>query len=427
MKKSLLAAAVLSAVSFGAYADGVELYGTLDVAVASVAHQYGADSALQGNVNITGDKISSSKASIAGTFTGLVNGGVSPSRWGIKGSETIDGDLSAVFKAEQRFNATSGTTIDQLKGVADKYTPNVNGTTLVANNAAASSLSGQFFNAEAWVGLMDKNMGTLTFGRQYVATKDVIDLNDPVPAFQFSPTQYAGSLDGGMGITELLRQDNSIKYSNKMDNISYTLMYKFGNISGSNSAGSSYSANVMYKADKIKLALGYMGANDALSLGDATSTSAVGATAYNTNGYVFSVGYKALDNLEVKAGYQRWTLGAASNPSLVSQLVYAQGADGITVTSIAYTGVNKSSEVTWVGFDYGFSDKLMGMVGYYTRNDDAFGSTASGNINWLSALLNYQITKRTAVYVGGMAESYGGSYNGYMNNSIIATGMTHKF
>jgi len=439
MKKSLLAAAVLSAVSFGAYADGVELYGVVDLAIASVAHQTGANSAGQGNISVTGEKIATTTT--AGVFTGMVNGGISPSRWGIKGSETIDGDLSAVFQLEQRFNATSGVVIDQLKAKADNFT--------TPNNVAGSSLNGQFFNAEAWVGLKDSNMGRITFGRQYVATQEIINLNDPVPAFQFSPINYSGSLGGGMGITELLRQDNSVKYANKIDNISYTLMYKFGNVSGSTQAGTSYSANLIYKTDKLKVGLGYMGANDALNLGTATSSTAVPATSYNTNGYVFSIGYNVMDPLELKAGYERWTLSNPSNPTLASSLVYPQGSDGITVTGSAYTGSNASQNLTWVGFNYAVSNHLKAMVGYYNNNVDAVTCTTaactkfapSGNISWASVLLDYTLSKRTDVYAGYMAENYGGSlFSGYnanysggtasaavQNNSIVALGMRHKF
>jgi predicted porin len=83
MKKSLLAAAVLSAVSFGAYADGVELYGLVDIAVANESAAYSSSSTFPSGLAIKGGVTATQTQSL----TSMVSGGLSGSRWGIKGSE----------------------------------------------------------------------------------------------------------------------------------------------------------------------------------------------------------------------------------------------------------------------------------------------------------------------------------------------------
>lgn len=116
MKKSLIALACLSAMTSGALASEVELYGTVDTYIA-VNHQGGE------------------------TSTSLRSGGASASFWGIQGSEEISSDLQAIFKLESAFLADTG--------------------------AFPEGANGALFSREAWVGLHSNTWGTLSFGSQY--------------------------------------------------------------------------------------------------------------------------------------------------------------------------------------------------------------------------------------------------------------------
>ena len=81
MKKSLIALAVLASVAGVAQAQSsVQLYGIVDL----VLHK---------------DK---------GASAALTSGGVSGSRWGLKGSEDLGGGLKANFLLEQGFDADTG-------------------------------------------------------------------------------------------------------------------------------------------------------------------------------------------------------------------------------------------------------------------------------------------------------------------------------
>jgi predicted porin len=92
MKKSLIAVAALAAVGAASAQSSVTLYGVLD----------------------TGFGVTQTKQTVPGfatrkvRTTGLYSGGLSGSRWGLKGQEDLGNGLSAVFNVEAGFNSVNG-------------------------------------------------------------------------------------------------------------------------------------------------------------------------------------------------------------------------------------------------------------------------------------------------------------------------------
>jgi len=86
MKKHLIAAAVAAAVAAPAMAQNVSLYGAIDASVASVN-------------NIT----SGTSVSMA-----YLDGAVTSSIWGIRGSEDLGGGLRAIFQVEGNIGTNNG-------------------------------------------------------------------------------------------------------------------------------------------------------------------------------------------------------------------------------------------------------------------------------------------------------------------------------
>ena len=91
MKKSLIAVAALAAVGAASAQSSVTLYGVVD----------------------TGYSVTQTKTQVAGVTTkerttGLHSGGLSGSRWGLKGQEDLGNGLSAVFNVEAGFNSATG-------------------------------------------------------------------------------------------------------------------------------------------------------------------------------------------------------------------------------------------------------------------------------------------------------------------------------
>jgi predicted porin len=87
MKKSLIALAVLAASGAAMAQSSVTLYGIADVWLGSVKVETGP---------------------VSTTQTLLHSGGVSTSRWGLKGSEDLGGGLKANFQLEQAFSVDTG-------------------------------------------------------------------------------------------------------------------------------------------------------------------------------------------------------------------------------------------------------------------------------------------------------------------------------
>jgi len=86
MKKHLIAAAVAAAVAAPAMAQNVTIFGTLDAGVANFS-----------NVNTNADD-----------FTGFVDGAITSSIWGLRGSEDLGGGLRAVFELTSDAQTNNG-------------------------------------------------------------------------------------------------------------------------------------------------------------------------------------------------------------------------------------------------------------------------------------------------------------------------------
>ena len=142
MKKSLIALAVLAASGAAMAQSSVTLYGIADV----VIHK---------------DKGASAK---------MTSGGVSTSRWGIKGSEDLGGGLNATFQFEQGIDLTTG----------------------ALKNAAAP------FSRQANIGL-NGGFGTLKLGKVWNPYDDIAGATNPAFDSVLAPLGIAPSYSGYNG------------------------------------------------------------------------------------------------------------------------------------------------------------------------------------------------------------------------------------
>ncbi len=140
MKKSLIALAVLAVAGAASAQSSVQLYGIADVWV--------------GGIKATGTKAQ----------TVVESGGVSGSRWGVKGSEDLGGGLKAIFTLEQGFAIDTG--------------------------AAATG-----FNREASVGVAG-NFGEVKLGKVWTAYDDVQAASNPVFDSALTPSAKAFASTG---------------------------------------------------------------------------------------------------------------------------------------------------------------------------------------------------------------------------------------
>ena len=427
-KKQLLGLGMLLAAN-GAMAQtsgsSVELYGLIDLAFGTVSSQLNADSAFPATVN----PVSATKsASVTSSVHGMFNGGISDSRWGIRGTEDLGNGLKAVFTLESGFNANDGALNNAAQGI-------VNSANTTVTNAANSSLNGQLFNRQANVGLSDANMGKITFGRNYAPIYDIVVAYDPVQAAQlFSPLGFSGTYGGGGGVSEDTRVDNSLKYTNKIGDVNFGALYKFGGVAGSTSAQSGWAANVGYEAGGFGIQAAYEAFTDAMKGGGSKVAGDVKVTTYDTSAYFIAAKYK-FGEATVKGGFERYTLSAASD-SYTSANIGSYYGLPVDPASASYAGADQPVNIYFVGGDYNFTPALNLAAGYYDVQLGSYpalgavAGSAAGSIKAFSLLLDYHFSKRTDVYAGYMGLNYGDALyaTGYnTDNKIMAIGLRTKF
>ncbi|QBR00941.1 porin [Paraburkholderia pallida] len=193
MKGYAVAAVLLQAFSVQAYAQSsVTVYGSIDNGITYVNN-------------------------VAGKSSVMEQGGISRANaFGLTGTEDLGGGMAALFKLENGFSATTG----------------------------ATGQGGLMFGKQAYVGLRDNNLGTLTFGRHYDFTV-LLEPYMPCIGCGIYAVENA-DLDRISGE----RLNNSVSYrSAAFGGLSFGAMYAFGQYAGplTMNAGRAYSGMVQYQ------------------------------------------------------------------------------------------------------------------------------------------------------------------------------------
>ncbi|WP_206997152.1 porin [Trinickia mobilis] len=423
MKKQVIATAILSALAGVAHADdgnSVTLYGILDVAVGTVEHNPNGSPTFAPTVNPV-NKVSTA---FNHSVTGMFNGGISDSRWGIKGTEDLGGGLHAFFDLESGINVPSG----DLNNAAASIAGSKNTT------GAASALDGQLFNRGAYVGLRHDVYGSVELGRTPTIGLDTISNYDPVFAAQlFSPLGFSGSYSAG-GITEGSRTDNNIKYQNHIGDFNVGLSYSFGGVAGNFGEGSTWGANIGYEAHQFGIQAVYYSARDAVHSGALTGVNPVGSTLIGQNVGALTV---ANDNdvlvaakysfgaLTVKGGYEHYELKPPTDPAAANAAYDYYGYSG-TLSNTVYT---TKSNVYFFGGDYEFTPEFDVAAGFYDTQTVQTTGVAGGNQLQYSILADYHLSRRTDVYAGYMFSKYNGAafIGDEPTNYIAAAGIRTLF
>jgi predicted porin len=213
MKKSLIAIAVLGAMSSAAFAQSnVTIYGILDAGIVS------------------------ERGGVAGTTNKVSSGAASASRIGFKGTEDLGGGLSAIFKLE------TGARID---------------------TGALDNTNNVLFNREAYVGLSSKTAGTLTLGRQYTPYYETLrDVGDPFAM------GYAGTAKNLFPVASFMtRNDNAIVYKTpNLQGFTGSVSYSLGETAGDNTSNRQVGASLGYNNGPLNVAVAYNSKNNDTAL-----------------------------------------------------------------------------------------------------------------------------------------------------------------
>ena len=401
MKKALLVAFSLSAVSGVAHAD-VSLYGVLDLGVVQMTNAGDISPTFVTGAVPTGAQPNTAKF---GTVRGMMNGGESQSRWGIKGSEDLGNGNKAFFQLESAFSLGNGTLA--TSGLAG------GGGATNGNMIADTALNGQLFNRMALIGLSSNDLGEVRFGRQYSLQLDIIGSvgggYDPVNAQMFSPINFSGSYGGG-GVTDNSRVDNAIKYSKKFGNFNVNAMYGLGGVATNNSARSNTQLNAGYEADRFGVQAAVQNAKDTTAISANASPNTVNAQFLNLTSYMLAGRIQVTDPLTLKAGFERMQLSAPGNPT--GDLAMTQIYQYNIGTSSVWGNAQKNLNVVWLGGNYQISQAMKVSVGYYDVMIPAWGSATGSNADatdkYTSAMLEYNLSKNTNLYAAFMLDRKGG-------------------
>lgn len=173
MKPTPLAAGAISLFAIAAHAQsGVTLYGVVDAPIEYVTNLASAPPTIDPVTGAITQRSGGSRVSLQS------GGGLSGSRWGLRGVEELGNGLQAVFVLE------SGIGIDDGK----------------------AQQGGRLFGRQAFVGLQSDKLGKLSFGRQYTSLFETMA--------NFSPTAFATLYEPVVAIAGLnLRTDNTVKYT----------------------------------------------------------------------------------------------------------------------------------------------------------------------------------------------------------------------
>lgn len=331
MKKSLIALAVLAASGAALAQSSVTLYGRIDTSV--------------GQIKDTGTA-STNKEAVTRMFTGG-DGGLTSSRWGMRGTEDLGGGLKAGFQLESRFDSDTGV----LK--------------------TDSGATNQFFRGASFLSLSG-GFGEVRLGRSTTVYDDVraLSISSNVYDSAFTPTNngvygsggdYASRFDnkitylsptlGGfyLGVDYALDEDNSVKaartalkagyragpmhfafgYQDEKTSADYTALsgsYNFG--VASVSAGFNLRDAKTGGAEDTEFTVGVNVpfGTVAVSAGMASSKTEVGsATTLKSSGFALGATYSLSKRTTAYAGFRSVERKNAAGAKTRDETLYAAG------------------------------------------------------------------------------------------------------
>ncbi|QGZ56384.1 porin [Paraburkholderia acidiphila] len=299
----------------------------------------------------------------------MVSGDTAGSRWGMKGSEDLGAGLKAIFQLESGFNTNTGT----------------------------MGQGSRLFGRQAYVGFSSDQYGTLTFGRQYDPTIDMWS------GFT-SPGNWAGDL--GAHPYDNDNSDWDFRIQNGAKYVSPTIagftgeaLYGFSNEAGGFAQNRVYSAALQYQMGALSAAVAYLKASaPGLNSSGAITASEAVFVASSQQNIDAGVSYKFNERFTASVAYSHVDVyDPTSNGYFVNQP--AAGQNSWKFDNVDVNGQYFFQPDLWLGAGY-----------IYTHvHISTTAGSASANWHQLALMLDYDLSKRTSVYVQGAYQHATGS------------------
>jgi predicted porin len=387
LNKKVLTAATLAVFASAAHAQSsVTLYGLIDAGISYVNNS----------------KTATGHDNLFKYDDGVASG----SRWGLRGTEDLGGGLKALFVLESGFNSGNGTL----------------------------GQGGALFGRQAYVGLSQNNVGSLTFGRQYSFSTDYLGGNYSTGG-QTVAGNYAYHINDVDQLTSS-RINNAVKFSSaNFAGLTFGAMYGFSNQAGAFAgapATGTTAAPVAGSSRAYSLGVNY--ANGPFGVGAAYTDirfPSQATPAFSTS--IANVTTGTIRDLRTFGVGGRYSIGAATLWALYTNTRFAPITGGST-TFAAYEA----------GAKYAFTPALTAGAGYTYMH---LSGANTGHWNQADLSVDYALSKRTDVYALGIyqiaagqvgktnLQAQIGSSTSYFNTSgtgsdnqlAFRVGIRHKF
>lgn len=331
---ALYGLAAIPAVPAIAAESNVVLYGAVDAALAYTSNQ-------QSHAN-----------------TYLRSGNKDGSRFGLRGAEDLGGGTELLFTLEAGFNLDDGSSLQ----------------------------AGSLFNRQAYVGLADRKLGTLTAGRQYAPYFTFMSPLGPLGAVTGAVGAAAGDIDG---LSIIIRNSNAVSYvSPDWSGVRLGLMVASGEQAGHQGSGGAVSAALKYDGAAWRFGLGYQ-----LLKNGAQRTTWDPTASSNFAKSPVNAGYLTAGDVRYLAAGARRQIGAVSVGGTLTNVQYRpDGGSRFRDNAVFNTA---GVVATWQTA----TPWLLGIAANYTRTTAANGIANTANYRQLALQQAYWLAPRTAIYV----------------------------
>jgi predicted porin len=310
----------------------------------------------------------------------MVSADTAPSMWGIRGVEDLGGGLSTVVQLENAFDINSGNLLN----------------------------GGRLFGRQAYVGLNSQAFGNFTMGRQYDA---IVDMWSSFTAAGTTIGDLAAHIYDNDNADYSYRFNNSVKYvSPTLGGAQAELAYAFSNATGF-ADNRAYSAGLSYSSGPVSAAVAYSRQTN----GGTTSTGAVETGA----------AFVAASQQNIGVGI-KWTFKDSSNIALAySHVTFDNPESGVYVPDV--------SSQDWTSWKFDnieinaqyFLNPAFWIAGSYTFTHAKLNTVSGGSSpNWqqVALMIDYDLSKRTSVYVqGAYQHTNAHTGTGFDNATIIGS------
>ncbi|AIP33964.1 gram-negative porin family protein [Paraburkholderia xenovorans LB400] len=375
------------------------LYGIVDAGI-----QYNSDVAVAQNIGAAGRPVNYASKGRLGFQSGADYG----DRWGLKGVEDLGDGYTAIFQLENWFNIGNG-----------------------ALNVSSSTLWGR----QGYMGLNSTRYGTLTFGRQYDVTNDLVEYYGPDSAGGIGT--YPGDLSNFDGS---IRINNSIKYRTPtIDHLTGEIVYGFGGVAGSAWRNSTLSVGANYVAGPVAVGAAYMRMDNSGATGN-TWSSASADSNFGSSVTAGFAGARAVQTANAIAAYTFGTLMLGVNYGYTQ---YRPSALSSFHQVVAYNSAG-------IAMRYQYSTTMsFALSPTYTRGQSVGDGKARPWYASIAGVGFYNLSKRTSFYLYGgyqraggdtfdafgnlvaatpsLGDAANGSSSGSRNQALIRIGMFNKF